>query len=426
MLHKWLEDWHDTFLYVFAVFGLLGFFLSYWTGEYQNRYAELLLQEFLSNVAVTGKITVEEYENILFNISEISPVYEVGIGCTEYEQKPVHALFSKETLSEYYLSRNVKREKEFYKYEPDVIEENPELLCLQKESNGQILASVHSQLPLPRESLALEIEAVKPIQRVYCGEDLITICHVVSAEGEYYAEAQPIQASSSGIVYLKLELGCEEYQVPIQVYCYPRIVYCENGHTIVNSEERLTDESNICSKQCPYCAVLPLYISCNKELLLKETGTVLTENDISISVVYMNGTVAEIFPDSLEWQDSYDENFCGMQEVSVKYRGKEDYFHVITSNTSCHNCGGQCNERCYEDYVKLPYCLDCLAERELFSGWMYEEIICSSEELLAYLDVNVEKCFSRGALVRMYLKKKNGYVVLLQEIVKQDGKRKDN
>lgn len=426
MMHKWLEDWHDTLVYLGAVFVLLGFFLSYWKGEYQNRYTEVILQDFLSSAVTSGKITLESYESLIRKVKNINLMYDVDVCVVEYVQKPVYALIPKEQLAEYYVGRNKRKEVEFCSYQPDVVEENPEFLCLQNETNAQLFSSVRNKLPLPEENSVWKTEALEPVQNVYEGEPLLTICRVISEEGAYYAEAQPMNAETSGMVYLELKLEGRNYQVPVQVYCYPRIVVCENGHEVVNSEEHLTERRTISSGQCPYCAAIPAYIFCNKELLRKETGVTLTGQDIGIAVVYMNGMQQYIYPDSEEWQDSYDANFCGIQQVTVRYRGKEDTFLVISENEACQNCGGECNERNYQDYSKLPYCLTCLSDMELFSGIVYEEYSSSSEEIWIHLDENMEKNLKIGEFVQVILLKGSRCVSILQEMVKQDGKPEDN
>lgn len=427
MLHKWLEEWHDTILYLVGVFGLLGFFFSYWAGEYQDRYAELLIQEFLYSVTINGRMTSEQYDNLISQILEINPLYEVEISCVEYELKPIYALLPEEELVRYYMSRNKKEEKRFCDFEPMVKEEKPESLFLQKKNNAELFASAHKSLPLPKEDVVWNIEAVEPVQKVYEGERLLTMCLVTSGEGDFYLEAEPVNAESSGIVYLNLFLGDKEYTVPVQVVCYPRIVRCENGHEVANSEDRLTKSKIIQKEQCPYCEVIPECITCNKKFLQMKTGEMLKKQDIGIMVVYMNGRSEYVTPESSEWQDSYDENYSGIQQVTVRYRGKEECFLVSSENESCLQCGRDCNERCYLDYVEFPYCVKCMSEVEMFSGKVYEEEqMMLSGELKTYLEKKKEKIFKQGAFVRVYLQNRNRYVTLLQGKVKQDGRMAEN
>jgi len=426
MIHKWLEEWHDTVLFFGAILGLVAVFLGYWKGEYQNRYAEQILQDFLSAITVKGEITSEEYERLIRSLDAINPEYNTELSCFVYEPEPIYALIPEEELILYYMDRNVKNEVEFCKYDPVIAEPFPESLCLQKESNADIMASAHNKLPLPEDESVWKIEAHEPIQWVYKGENLITMCHIVSEEGEYYAEAEPVKAESTGIVYLRLQIGGEEYEIAVQAYCYPRIVVCENGHEVVNSEQILARSNTIRKEVCPYCEILPEKISCKTELVRKETGSILTEQDVWITVSYMNGTTEIVTPDSTEWQDSYDENYCGFQEVIVSYRGKEDKFFVISENAGCRQCNEACNERNYQDYICFPYCTKCLSETELFSGKVYEgEQIISSGELIDYLDANGKKSFQQGDFIRIYLTKKKRYVSMVQGKVIQDGQNEE-
>lgn len=423
MLHKLAEEWHDTLLYLGAVFGLLAFFLCYWKGEYQNRYAELVMQEFLSEVTVSGIITLEEYETLADRLQDINTEYEMDISCVTYKTEPVYALIPEEEIVSYYMAGNVQQATEFTEYEPVCTEEQPESLHLQKESNAELIASADQKLGLPKEEDVWRIEALKPVQKIYAGENLITLCRISSSEGEYYAEAEPVTAENSGTVHLKLWLENREYQIPVQVECYPRIVTCENGHAVVNSENILSKDLTIGKVICPYCKIVPSAVSCNTGFLWKKTGTNLSGQEVWLNVTYMNGDTEIVTPDSLEWQDSFDKNYCGIQNVTVNYRGKEDNLQVITENLGCRKCDRACNERSFSDYTGFPYCTKCMSQTELFSGRVHtEEIIISEDELIAGLDEKKSEYFQMGDLVRLYLTKGGKYVTYVQAQVKQDGK----
>ena len=105
MIHKWLEEWHDTWLYLFLVVGGTIFFLWYWTDQCQIRYAEAVLEAFITDVSVDGNITPEEYETMIRNLDKINPKYAVEIRCMEYAVQPVYGLIPKERLKEEFRQR---------------------------------------------------------------------------------------------------------------------------------------------------------------------------------------------------------------------------------------------------------------------------------------------------------------------------------
>jgi len=425
MLHKLAEEWHDTLLYIGAVFGMLAFFLGYWKGEYQSRYAELVMREFLYEVTVNGSVTQEEYEALLMRLQKINPEYVPEISCIVYDEEPVYALIPEEEIASYYMKRNVKKETEFKPYEWVLSEEKPELLCMQKESNAELLASGKAMLPLPEEEI-WNIKALKPVQQIYEDENLVTMCHIQSEDGEFYAEAEHMTCRTSGIAYLKLCLQNKEYQIPVQVYCYPRVVTCENGHEVVNSADILSEDNEISKLLCPYCKVIPESISCKTGFLRKSTGIELSGKELEIMVTYLNGATEIISPGSLEWQDSFDVNYCGVQNVIINYRGKETTLSVYTENMGCRQCNGACNERNFQDYMSFPYCIKCMSQMELFTGTFYtERRIISESELISALEKSNLRDFKIGDFIRLTLTLKGKPVIFLQEMIKQNGKTED-
>lgn len=428
MVHKWLEEWYDTLLYLGLMLGSLFFFIIYWNGAYQVRYTEVVLQEFLSKVATQGKVTAGMYEELLVNLDRINAEYDLNIICTEYELQPVYDRISKENLFNYYMERNVRKEAVLQHQEIEVKEETAELLCLQSETNATIMAAgQQSYLPLPEEEMIWNIEAVRSYQEVYEGEALITLCLVSSKEGQYYAEALPAIATISGIVWLQLLINEETVQVPVEVVCHPRKVTCNNGHEIVNSKNIVEESRKTGNVKCPFCAVIPEYIAGNVSVVQKMTGAELTKEDIWILVKYLDGHTEQVTPDSEEWQDTYDRNYCGIQQVTILYRGKEDTVIVVSENPNCQQCQKACNERCYEDYLAFPYCIACMADVALFTGEVYEEehnIL--KGELVSRLDAEQELILAAGDFVTVYVSSDGEYVTLQQREVLKDGRVEEN
>lgn len=423
MIHKWLESLFDTIMYIGLTIGLLIFSVFYWRDAYQNHCAELVLEEFLYNAAVSGKMSSEELEGLFQKIQRINTAYEVELAYSSYVLNPCYAKISKEKLDEYYMRRNRRKEVLFSEFELHVEEERPELLHFQTETNASVMAAEGEYLPLPEDEIMLQVDAVRKQQEVYEGEELITVCRVTSESGSYYVEAGGMTVMSSGTIMLEVVVESQVLKVPIEVICYPRLVICMRGHTVVNAKEIVEQWKQSGVIKCPYCAVIPEMLNCNKEVVHKKTGMVLQQDEICLEVVYLDGHTEIIEPGHPEWQDDYDENYCGIQVVSVRYRGKEALFTVVSENKVCEKCGQECNERCFEDYMGFPYCTKCMSEVVLFTGEVHEEEeMVSWGELVAELDEEKEVTWRAGDIITVKLTKGKRVKTLLQKVVKKEGR----
>lgn len=426
MVHRWLEEWCDTLLYVLILCSTLLFFLLYWKGECEVRYAEVVMQEFLSDVSKNGKITVEEHEKMVRNLANINTEYTVNIMCREFELQPVYGLVQEKKIKEYYLCRNIMEPKEILPCQIVIEEEPVESLHLQTETNASVLADVQNWMPLPEDKVEWSVESVRPYQEVYEGEELITVCRVRSLQESYYAEAEAMVADSSGTVQLQIMIEGEYYFVPVEVVCYPRVVRCKNGHEVTNSVAVLKESLQTGTVACPYCAFWPEKVQCERPLIYKKTGEALKKEENQITVTYLDGHKEVITPESEEWQDSYDNNYCGMQSVIVSYRGMEDCFTVISENERCRSCGKECNDRSYMDYLSFSYCTHCMSEVPLFSGEVYEaENVASVNEVLLALDTSGKWELQKGDFVVLQLSAKEKQLSLMQSKILQDGKSGD-
>ena len=425
MIRKWMEQWFDTFLLLTMLIGMLLFFMCFWRSQFQIRYAEVIAQDFLAEVSVKGKITQESVEVLGENLGKVSMDYGVILEGIRYVTEPVYAQIPKAYLSKYFAKRNLIKPVMLREYQVQIYEEPVEKLKLQKETNATILAAVNAEyLPLPEEETVWKIEAVCPVQEVYEKEPLITLCCVISDKGIYYIEAEPVFAEKSGVVYLNLQLDEIKHQVPIEIRCYPRTIKCSNGHEVVNTETVLQEYDMTGKVSCLYCRELPKQIIINSPIVYKKTGSRLDGTDVFLSVEYMDGQTAVITPDSKDWQDSYDKNYCGIQQIEINYRGKETRLTVVSENAGCMQCGADCNDRSYEDYLRFPYCVSCLEKQSLFTCEFYEaEQKLSQDEIFHELEQKKEVYFSAGDFIVVKLVNRNRCVSLLQKNIRRAGKR---
>lgn len=424
MISKWLEDMTDNLWYLAALLGLLFFFCIHWREEYQIRYAELVMEEFLTAVSATGTITLENYESLIKNLDRAVPGYEVEMVYTEYIQQPVYAPISRTELEQYYMGRNVKNTEAILPYEVKVEENGAEALSLQTETNTTILSAEQMEfLPLPENGTAISVEAVRPRQEVYEGEKLITLCKVYSLEGSYYMAAEEVYAGASGTVLLNLVINGNVYNAQVEVLCHPRWILCRNGHELVNSKMVLEKTKATGQIWCPYCLVLPENVICNTAFLRKQTGKELTGEELWLVVNFLDGHTEIITPEAEDWQDDYDKIFCGMQTVTVSFRGMETVVTVMSENEPCVKCTRSCNERSFTDYKEFPYCTSCMSQVPLFTGTVKEEEqLTKGEQIVAALDKEGVYHLTSGANMTLYLYKEEECRSALQCQIRTDGK----
>ena len=420
MIHSWMEEMFDTFFYIGTVVGFLIFFLCYWNENYQRRCAELIVQEFLDEVSAGGIISLELYEYLVQSINKINTSYEVEVSYSTYNEEPVYAKIPEGKIREYYLNRNIRKNIVLQ----EVVKENDtmsvETLRLQKETNASLLAAENGGcISLPEDGGVFRIEAVRAIQKVYEGEELLTLCRVISEDGNYYVEAEKCYGTVSGRVNLKVWIGTEYREVPVEVVCYPRIVCCENGHEMANTDDVFRAVQSGEEPRCSLCREVPKELTLSTSILPRKTGTKLTGEELWINAVYQDGSWKQIYPENQEWQDNYDENFCGIQSVVIRYRNAEATLLVLSENDSCMQCGKECNDRSYGDYIKFPYCVVCMSQMALFTGnTVQEETIVSDKEIVSMLD-NVQKLvLNFGDTVKVRILKNRRQCSLLYKIVK--------
>lgn len=423
MIHKTLEEWFDTLLYVGIIMGLLLFFSYYWSTEYQFRYAKAVLQEFLDKTAVSGKLTGAEYERLQLQLDDICPGFKVDIRCYTYRRNPQYALITEDIWRKDFQEKNIRKEKVFEEYKPEVQQERAENLRYQTETNETLISGITGEfLPLPSEEYEISVCAVRPNQEVYEKEPLITLCKISTPQGVYYQTASPASAQESGEVLLELTLDSAVYFVSVNVVCHSRTVLCEYGHVVVNTKELISEARENGNFSCPYCALIPENVFCDAMSVNLQTGEALTSDAPGIWVTFLDEHMEYVTPDCEEWQDDYDKNYCGTQEVTIRYRNKETMLTAITENPACIQCGGMCNDRCLADYEKYPYCIACLSELYVETGELQEEEqLLTGKELLECLAAYGEILLQRNDLAVTVFQYR-GETAYMQREIKLDGR----
>jgi len=418
MVHKSLEEWFDNLIYIGIVVGLMGFFCNYWGNEIFFRYSKAVLQEFVDETAISGQITANEYEGLYNRLQDIGRDFDIEISCYRYSEQKIAELLPTEHWRTEFASRNVIRPTVFIEYEPHVRQSDAATISLQKETNASVLAATENEyLPLSEEDTGFSVCAVRPSQEVYEGEYLITLCRVTDPSGVYYKEAAPIKAKATGQVMLELTLNDKLFQVPVDVVCYPRTERCDNNHFVVNTREVLDWKKKTGKVKCPYCGIIPMQISCKEPVIHVDTNESIHDGKIKILVTYLDGSISYVTSDSEEWQDDFDEEYCGTQNVTIRYRNVDTKLTVVSENPSCTKCGGECNDRCYTDYLNYPYCLKCLSQMYLFMGKVKEEKeFISEKDLLSMLDTQKAILLNRGDYIMIAYKQGKKETVLYREI----------
>ena len=427
MMRAWLEEWFDTLLMLFLIFASLLFSFYFWNEQYRLRYVEVIIKQFLENSCVEGKVSIEELDGVLSQIHKIDNTYSVELSYTGTKLEPCYAKIPKEQLDSYYLKRNIRKEIVLIPQEVNVEKDNVDD-TLQDETNASILAAGMGQyLPLPKEETIFSITAVRPEQRVYEGENLITLCLVSSAEGNYYVEAEPVIATKSGIIPMLVKINGRQEYVNVKVICYPREVFCKEGHIFANTKERIhKQEATGEQMSCPICEKLPKKIECNQTTVVLKTGEHLSKSSLFLEVSYLDGHIEKIFPLSKGWQDNYDANFCGIQIVTIQYGTLQDTVVVISEGANCVQCNGICTGKSYEDYIKFPYCTSCMSGHFLFTGEVYEEEFCMNlNEIITFLEEKGEVFLKEGERMMVGIKKGTTYVSVIEKTVVKNRKVKE-
>lgn len=418
MLHKWLGELVDTVWFLLFLLGLLTGFCLYWRNGYETRYAELVLREFLEISSREGGVSLEEYEALQQRLYRWNTSYTLELYCRRTELEPCYARLPVETLEAYYMKRNIRQEIPLERIMVQMEEEDAETMRMQEETNETILAVEAGQfLPLPEEGTILWAEAVRKVQHVYEGEEIITLCVVHSETGNFYAVAEPVKAERSGEILLTVPIGDGVLTAAVELVCYPRKKVCENGHRYVNSRQVIQEG------KCPYCYLCPEKAESSISTVFCTLGQPLSETELWLTVTYPDGHEEVVTPGDPGWKDDFDRNYCGIQTVTIWFYGVEEKVVVVTEAGECRKCGSDCTARSYQDYMAYPYCPECMSQVPLFTGEVRElESMVTLGQVVSIVDHSGFFILEKGDWLTAYLKKDGKVISILQKSSRKNWK----
>lgn len=363
-----IEECFSTLLFLCVLFLSVAGTAARWKEEAELRCAEHIVLEFLNEASAHGYVTAEEYAKLQEGLWMIDSSYQAECRQIIYLLSPVYEYQDEWELEQYYAKRNIRKPMAI---EEVLAKEEKEQGNFQDFDNAVLLAGSGGTLfvPLPGEEDEEVIEAVVPVQKVYLGEALVTLCRVKKGGSIQYAEAEPITLSVPGTHRTELRLQGKHTGVFLDVTVYQRSIVCDAGHSYANTKERIEYYEQMGAfEECPYCAEIPERLEFPETVIYKAIGTSLLEAGFFAHAFYSDGREETVLPGCDGWQDDYDAGYYGMQLVTVCYKGRTDYLTVVTEGGRCPNCGSECRNRCYTDYKIQPLCNKCLKEMPVYTG----------------------------------------------------------
>lgn len=411
-----VEEVLDGILLLFALIVSVCFFSSYGRKELELRYLGNRTDEFLEQTKASGNLTRQDYEAFMEQLARLNGRYELELTHTFFEEYPVYRCFSEEELMISDAENNVRLDKNLEPYQSCFTEVPEEKL--QKESNATLFAK--STLPLPENASEPEVmEPLCPVQKVYEGESLITLCYVYGASGFYLVDAGDVRLTECGQTSIELKKEGIDAAATVEVMVYPRFLVCENGHSYANTGERIAYREQ-CGEMpdCPYCVRTAVSLRLLTPMLMTTVGIELSETGIAAEVTWLDGHKEIVTPESDGWQDDYDAFYCGLQTVKVSYQGCPPAYLTVTSEGEvCTLCGQCCTNRNYLDYLKFPVCNRCRSGIPRYTGTTsYAECSAGMSEILSELETEERYVMERGSLLLLVIKE-NGKTVFTKETV---------
>ena len=376
----------------------------------EMEYMRYVSDTFLDRVSANGTLTYDDYLIYADSIAKLNKGYEVQALHRTYIDTPYYDVLSANEIVAYYAARNVRNnielEQEFRL--PVVQEEEP--LYLQEESNATVFSALTGEyVPLPKEeNVTNEITytAVRPTQKVYENEPLITVCLQESPSGYQYIVADAVSVANVGTRNVELTVNGVPIGAVVTVTVYPRRVRCDNGHTYACMKKVIANkESTGVWSGCPYCFVEVEMITFLPTNVATKVGTDLLTAGLRCQVTYMDGHTEVILPNAEGLTTNYDSSYCGTQQVSVSYKGvMQGGLTVITKGGTCVRCGLECSKRNYADYRLEQRCEQCLSGLPFFSGETYvDESVMTMHEIEQLLQQEGEYPLCKNSYFELFL-----------------------
>lgn len=374
----------------------------------EMEYIRYVSDTFLDRVSATGTLTYNDYVIYADSIAKLNKGYEVQVLQRSYIRTPYYDFLTANEIAAYYLGRNIRKNIELNTdFDMPVLQEE-EIFLLQEESNATIFSALAGEyVPLPEEGSSITnvtYTAVRPTQKVYVKESLITVCLKESETGYEYVVADPVSITQTGDRVVELTLNGVPLGTSVSVSVYPRQLVCSNGHTYSCTKEMIANkEATGVWAGCPYCRIEVKTITFLPNTILTNVGTDLVTAGLCCQVEYMDGHTEVVFPDAEGFTTDYDASYCGTQQVRVSYKGKvQGGLTVTTKGGSCIVCGAECKNRNDTDYMLEKYCEQCLAGVPFFFGETYvEESITTMDEIHTILLQDGEYKFNRNGYLEI-------------------------
>ncbi|MGB4658235.1 MAG: hypothetical protein WBI07_03525, partial [Mobilitalea sp.] len=220
------------------------------------------------------------------------------------------------------------------------------------------------------ERKVVSMVPTKIIQAVYVNEALITTAVVTYQNGSSetvicntsFSTSVPVKNQPVTINYT--DITGKTIISTLTVTVVPRTMTCTNGH-IYNLNNDGTDPG------CLYCKSYVRTLSIEYPLSGNITiyrGTTLTDNDVTIRAIYMDGHIEFL---TSEYVDNLDKFYVGTQTVTISYKGK---YLSLTVNTRRNMMLCSICRRYYELYPddSDPGCPYCAARTPIFTGNVLE------------------------------------------------------
>lgn len=389
---KILDDFTNLLILVAAIliFPIL-YFYSAFQVETENQ-AKYIIDSFSKQVAVQGKITAPMYEKLITDLESTGNVYHIELSHShviyepEYDYTGIQDIIDNSMAG--YTGENT------YTFIPvittaSVIEDpNKEQPFEQIETNETVIASFekcelsseHIHAPscynfesnLMCSQIITSVTATNPVQCIPVGGTPITTVIISHLDGSNEILALPTDFSTGteiekGIMHLEyiglIDANTQQiFQVDCEVTVRSPIHECPNGHSYyLNAAGE--DEG------CPFCSKEVSEVSAyseNTEIYI-EKGTTLQQNNISLKVTYMDGTIDYTY----DYSDNLDKDYVGEQLVTLGYEGNSASITVTTKahTKKCANC--------YQLYYLYPDdsdpgCPYCLSSIGTFTGNVME------------------------------------------------------